>query len=195
MADNIKILLVDDEEDILKSFLRTLKREGYHIDTAQNGKEAWEKYQQNYYDVIISDWKMPEMDGLQLIEKIDQYVPRPHVIMITAFADEKSAIEAHHHHAFDYLTKPVSNETLLAAVKKAAELKDGVIAALENWIATHPEQADAPEMGTFTDEQTWSARQALEEIRRNTDKGREIYQDIMQLTIDLLTRGVAKRDK
>nr|VFK58849.1 MAG: Response regulator receiver domain-containing protein [Candidatus Kentron sp. UNK]VFK68601.1 MAG: Response regulator receiver domain-containing protein [Candidatus Kentron sp. UNK] len=107
--NEVKVLIVDDEEDIAQGFERTLKREGYHVEQAYSGEEAWEKYQRQYFDVVLSDWKMGKMNGMDLLEKIDGNAPRSRVIMITAFGDEDSAIEAHHRHAFDYLKKPVDN--------------------------------------------------------------------------------------
>lgn len=196
MKNPMKVLLVDDEPEILKLFSRTLEREGYQVETAKSGTEGWEKYQNNYYDVVIVDWRMPGMDGMKLMQHIDGQIPRPHVIMITAYADRDSAIEAHHQHAFDYLTKPVDSDVLIDTVNKAAQRKDGIIAALESWVETHPEEADKPERASFSSgsmSRTWSAREILEEIRRNTPKGQQEYQKLVKLTVDLLTRGVIEK--
>jgi len=114
------------------------------------------------------------------------------VIIITGHGNEDSAIEAHHSHAFDYLNKPVSNDELLAKVGEAIQRKDGVIAALEEWVETHPEESSTPIKATLSEAQDghfWSAKEILEEIRGNTKRGREEYQKLIQLTIHLLTRG------
>ncbi len=188
------ILVVDDEPGIVAYFKDLLESEGYTVDTAYNGEEAWEKYQGRFYDVIIADWKMEKMDGMQLLQKIDELHPFAKVIMITAFGDEGSAIEAHRHHAFDYIKKPVHMNDLLRRVAEAVRRKDGVIAALEGWVADHPEESSRPLKATLSPakEQVWSAKDVLEEIKGNTEQGRKEYQKLVQLTIDLLNRGRIK---
>ena len=186
------ILLVDDDPEIVEQFARALKNEGYEVDTAFSGEEGWEKYQARYYDVVIADWKMQEMDGLELLHKIDQMNPQAKVIVITGFGDEDSAVQAHHDHAFDYLKKPVDIDDLLGKVEEAAQRKDGVIAALEDWVETHPEEASRPIKATLPEAQEghfWSAKEILDEIKSNTERGRQEYQKLIQLTIYLLTRG------
>lgn len=186
------ILLVDDEPEIVEQYSRALKREGYEVDTAFSGEEGWEKYQARYYDVVLADWRMEEMNGLQLLHNIDQMHPFAKVIIITAFGDESTAIEAHHYHAFDYLKKPVKIYELLNKVQEAIQRKDGVIAALEDWVARHPEESSEPLKATLSktqETQVWSAKDILEEIKRNTERGRKEYRKLIKLTIDLLTRG------
>jgi two-component system response regulator HydG len=186
------ILLVDDEPEIVEQYSRALKREGYEVDTAFSGEEGWEKYQARYYDVVLADWRMEEMNGLQLLHNIDQMHPFAKVIIITAFGDESTAIEAHHYHAFDYLKKPVKIYELLNKVQEAIKRKDGVIAALEDWVARHPEESSRPLKATLSEVrgvQVWSAKDILEEIKSNTERGRKEYRKLIQLTIDLLTRG------
>jgi len=187
------VLLVDDNPEIVEQFARALRNEDYEVDTAFSGEEGWGKYQKRYYDVVIADWKMEKMDGLELLHNIDQMNPSlAKVIIITGHGNEDSAIEAHHSHAFDYLNKPVSNDELLAKVGEAIQRKDGVIAALEEWVETHPEESSTPIKATLSEAQDghfWSAKEILEEIRGNTKRGREEYQKLIQLTIHLLTRG------
>ena len=188
-----RILLVDDEPGIVEQFARALKNEGYEVDTAFSGEEGWEKYQARYYDVVITDWKLQGMDGLELLHKIDQMNPQAKVIFITGFGDEASAVQAHHNHAFDYLKKPVEDiNDLLGKVGEAIQRKDGVIAALEDWVETHPEEASQPIKATLSEAQEghfWSAKEILDEIKGNTERGRQEYQNLVQLTIYLLTRG------
>ena len=186
------ILLVDDEPEIVEQYARALRSEGYEVDTAFSGEEAWEKYQARYYDVVIADWRMGKMNGLELLHNIDQMHPFAKVIIITGFGDESTAIEAHHYHAFDYLKKPVDIDELLNKVQEAIQRKDGVIAAIEDWVATHPEESSEPLKATLSEAQgvqVWSAKDILEEIKSNTERGRQEYRKLIKLTIDLLTRG------
>ena len=187
-----RILLADDEPEIVEQYARALRDEGYEVDTALNGEEGGEKYQACYYDVVIADWKMPEMNGLELLHEIDQMNPQAKVIIITGFGDEDSAVQSHHDHAFDYLKKPVDIDDLLGKVEEAVHRKDGVIAALEDWVETHPEEASQPIKATLSEAQEghfWSAKEILDEIKNNTERGRQEYQNLVQLTIYLLTRG------
>ncbi len=189
------ILLVDDEELIVKQFRRTLNRAGYTVDTAYSGEAGWEQYQKRYYDVVLVDWKMGKMSGMDLLAHIDNMHPNTKVIMITAFRDNETAIEAHHHHAFDFLTKPVKSEVLLEKVAEAMRRKDGIVMALEEWVITHPEKAARPHkatLGESGEKQFWSAKAILDEVKANTERGRHEYQKLIQLTIDLLTRGKIK---
>lgn len=186
------ILLIDDEPEIIEEFKKALVIEGYTVDTADSGEEGWEKYQNTYYDVLITDWKMGKMNGLALSDKIDRMHPSAKVIMITAYGDEDTAVKAHHCHAFDYLKKPVDMDDLLETVEEAVKRKDGVINALEDWVATHPEEAERAVEATLGGTQSWSAKDMLEEIKGNTERGRQEYQNLMQLTIDLLRRGRIK---
>ena len=186
------ILLVDDEHEIIENFQEALVSENYQVDFAYSGEEAWEKYQQKYYDVVVVDWKMGKMTGMDLLKEIDEKHPTSQVIMITAFSDEKKAIEAHHYHAFDYLTKPLSLKVLLEKVEEAISRKDGVIAALENWVVEHPEEANRPDEAIFSpsgETKVWSAKDILDAIKSNSPEGKDEYKKIIQLTIDLLTRG------
>jgi DNA-binding NtrC family response regulator len=188
-----KILLVDDEPEIVKQFKRALKSEGYHVETAASGEEGWEKYQSSYFNVVITDWRMGKMNGLELARKIDTQHPVTKVIIITAFGKEfEETMDPHHYHAFDYLKKPVEMDNLLNKVKEAVQRQDGVVAALEDWVETHSDEAARPIMATLSqqrEKQLWSAKDILEEIKGNTERGRQEYKKIIQLTIDLLTRG------
>lgn len=187
-----RILLVDDEPDIVEQYSRALQGEDYEVDTAFTGEEGWKKYQSHYYDVVIADWRMPDMDGLELLKNIDRMHPFAKVIIITAFGNEEFKRVVTSAHAFAYLEKPVDIGELLGKVKEAIKRKDGVIAALEEWVETHPEESSVPIKATLSEAQDghfWSAKEILEEIRGNTKRGREEYQKLIQLTIHLLTRG------
>jgi len=187
------ILVVDDEVHIVDQFARALKREGYDVDTASTGKEGWEMYQNRYYDVVIVDQRMEKMNsGMLLLQQIDAKHPSAKVIMITGYGDEQTAVEAHHNHAFDYLTKPVEIPELIETVKEAISRKDKIIDALEEWVETHPEEASQPDNVVFTDSgesKVWSAKDSLEAIKANLPEGQREYKNIIKLTLDLLTRG------
>ncbi len=114
-----KILIVDDEPKILKILSVMLKSNGYKVDTANNAMEALEKLKYNNFDLIISDIKMPEINGIQFMKKVfNDYWQMP-FIFITAFADVESAVQAMREGAVDYIAKPFEEERIFLSIEKA----------------------------------------------------------------------------
>ncbi len=117
----IRILVVDDEIINLQNIHHVLSREGYHVETASCGKEAVEFLTQNHFDLIITDLKMPDMDGVQVMNVAKEMQPDAEVIIITGYATVNSAVEAMAEGAFYYMSKPIKLNELRALVKKALE--------------------------------------------------------------------------
>jgi len=115
-----KILIVDDEPDMLKLLSMILREKtSYEITTTNNPMEAIELAKQSRFDLVISDLKMPGLDGMEIIDavkKIDEDIP---VIIITAFASVESASEAIQKGGFDFITKPFRKEQILFTIDKA----------------------------------------------------------------------------
>ena len=115
-----KILIVDDEPDMLKLLSMILREKtSYEITTTNNPMEAIELAKQGGFDLVISDLKMPVLDGMEIIDavkKIDEDIP---VIIITAFASVESASEAIQKGGFDFITKPFRKEQILFTIDKA----------------------------------------------------------------------------
>ena len=116
------ILLVDDEEKMRNLISMMLERKGFRTDKAIHGKHAMEKLSTNTYDLVISDIKMPEMDGKVLIQEMRKKNNLTPVIFITAFATIDSAVEMMQQGACDYVTKPFDEAKLLLAIDKAMTL-------------------------------------------------------------------------
>ena len=117
-----QILVVDDEQKMRDLLSMMLERRGFKVDRAVNGRNAWDMLNQNTYDVVISDIKMPEMDGRDLIRKMrHNRIPSP-VIFITAFATIDSAVDMMQLGACDYLTKPFDEAKIVFCVNKALKL-------------------------------------------------------------------------
>lgn len=119
-----KILVVDDEEIIRDSLYYILEKEGYEVDKAENGKEAFEKIKSTHYDLVITDIEMPVMKGTELLEKIKTFDIQTAVIIITAFGSLDTAITAMRNGASDYILKPVEFDELLIKAKRLFEVKD-----------------------------------------------------------------------
>jgi DNA-binding NtrC family response regulator len=115
----VGILVVDDEFSVRDSLYNWFKTEGYRTDTAENGMEALKKLQENPWDIVLLDIKMPGMDGVELqrhIKKIDNTIV---VIMITAYATVDTAVETMKEGAYDYLSKPVDPDKLSILIRNA----------------------------------------------------------------------------
>lgn len=116
-----RILLVDDEEKIRETFKLVLEGEGYEVETAVNGQDALNILKEKEFHVLITDFKMPKMNGLQLLKKVKENNIKVVVIFITAYSDIKDAVEAMKLGAFDYLEKNFSTDELLETIKGAVK--------------------------------------------------------------------------
>jgi len=114
-----RILIVDDEKKMRRILQIILKDQGYKIDFAQDGNEAWQHFQRTSCDLVITDLKMPGMDGMELLRLINKKNSDVPVIVITAYGSVESAVKAIKAGAFDYITKPFENEEIRIIVSKA----------------------------------------------------------------------------
>ena len=134
MIENSKILLVDDEDDILEFLSYNLKKEGFRIDTANNGISALKKLEKSKPDLIILDVMMPEMDGIEVCEKIREQDKFDDVLILflTARSEEYSELAGFSAGADDYITKPIKPKLLVSRVnailkRKRKKKNDGPI--------------------------------------------------------------------
>lgn len=116
-----RALVVDDERLTLKIISDILAKEDYEVKTALNCEKALELLQQNEFDVILTDIRMPGRNGLDLLQRIRTYNPDMPVIIMTGFASLETAMKAVQQGAFDYLTKPLEYNKLKSIMKNAAE--------------------------------------------------------------------------
>ncbi|HEB70586.1 MAG TPA: sigma-54-dependent Fis family transcriptional regulator [Desulfobulbus sp.] len=115
------ILVVDDEPNYLIVLAELLRDEDYEVFTADSATAALPIVRDTDLDLVLSDMKMPGMDGIAFMKKIKEFNKNLPVILITAYAEVEKAVEAMHLGAFTYLAKPFSNEQLLASIRKAIE--------------------------------------------------------------------------
>ncbi len=116
-----ELLVVDDEPQMLIAINDTLRRHGYGITTAGSGMEAMRKLKEKYYQLVITDMRMPEVSGLDLLRKVKNLTPQTPVILLTAYGTVQNAVEAMRDGAFDYLLKPFSSEALESVVRRALD--------------------------------------------------------------------------
>ncbi len=112
------ILVVDDENVARQSLVDILKLEGYNVMPASNGQAAIEWVRTHPIDLMVVDLRMPGMDGLEVIQVVNQVSPDTEIILLTAHGSTESAIQALRLRIHDYLTKPASPAQVLASVKK-----------------------------------------------------------------------------
>jgi excisionase family DNA binding protein len=118
-ADRPRILVVDDEQAVRDLLAKTLTLADYDVDTAADGPSALEKMRAVEYDLLITDLKMPGMDGLSVIREARRQTPELPIIVITGYSTEASAIEAINLGVAGYLTKPFRLPRILAAAARA----------------------------------------------------------------------------
>lgn len=111
-----KILIVDDEVDVCKTISRFLQQKGYVPIVANNGKDALSKLASEKPELILLDIRMPDMDGVECLKRIKKHNPKVIVIMVTCVTDIDTAKKAIELGAKDYITKPISFDSLETAV-------------------------------------------------------------------------------
>jgi len=121
MAENRRVLVVDDENLILKIISDILLKEGYEVKTAFNCEKALQLLKEYSFHVVLTDIRMPEKNGIDLLEEVRNFNPDIPVIIMTGYASLVTAVEAVRHGAFDYLTKPLDYNKLKGIIKHAVE--------------------------------------------------------------------------
>jgi DNA-binding NtrC family response regulator len=116
-----RILAVDDDALAREFLSETLRRKGYRVSCASGGQEALQLLRQQRYSLMVTDLKMPGIDGLGLLQETRRSHPETEVIVATAYASVESAVEAVRHGAFDYVTKPFTKERIEILVERALE--------------------------------------------------------------------------
>jgi DNA-binding NtrC family response regulator len=117
-----KILVVDDEKNMLTLMTKVLCKEGYELTCVSTGEEALRHLETEWYDLIVSDLKLPGMDGLELLKKVKAIHPAVPYLVLTAFGSVDTAVAAMKEGAHDYLTKPVNIEEIKVVVRRALDL-------------------------------------------------------------------------
>jgi DNA-binding NtrC family response regulator len=122
---NKKMILVIDDEDIVRtSCSRTLAPAGFDVRLARNGVEGLKVLEQEKLDLVLTDLKMPDMDGIEVLRKIKEGWPEVEVIIITGYQTVDTAVKAIKLGAFDYIEKPFTPDALITAVSKALDHKN-----------------------------------------------------------------------
>ncbi len=118
MSNSARILVVDDDREILKTFSTVLKDAGYVVDTAETGRDAVEKSTHNFYNVALIDIRLPDMEGTKLLTALRETTPKMVKIIVTGHPSLQNAVEAVNKGADGYIIKPASTEMLLDTIRE-----------------------------------------------------------------------------
>jgi DNA-binding NtrC family response regulator len=121
-----RVLVIDDEDIVRTSCKRTLVPEGYELEQSRNGVEGLKRLEEDRFDLVLTDLKMPDMDGIEVLRIIKDRWPEVEVIIITGYQTVETAVKAIKLGAFDYIEKPFTPDSLAAAVDKAFAHRKGV---------------------------------------------------------------------
>jgi len=113
-----RILVVDDEENARTALSRILTRDGHQVAAAANGQQALEYLRDNDVDLIITDMNMPIMNGITFLRELNRTLPASNVIMVTAYGEVESYLEAMNLGAFEYINKPLKIDELNNVIAK-----------------------------------------------------------------------------
>ena len=119
----MKILLIEDEKITRITLTNTLRKEGYRVVNSETGKDGLEHFRRENFDVVITDLRLPKMNGLDILKAVKERSPDCFVIVITAYATVETAVEALKMGAYDYLTKPFSPDKLLSMLDHIRQLR------------------------------------------------------------------------
>jgi len=122
MERKINILVVDDEQIILDSIEKHLRKENYNVRTALSVSEAQRLMEETRFDIFLMDLMMPDIDGMEFMRMVKTDQPKVPVIMITGYATINTALQAKQLGAFDYIAKPFTRKELMGVIRRAAEL-------------------------------------------------------------------------
>ena len=129
---NIKILIVEDDASSRFILRKLLKHKGYEVHTAVNGKEALSKISEGYFDVVIADWLMPEMDGIELTKRIRRdFEKQPIIFILTAIAIKEAKEKALNSGADEYLEKPLNVENIFALIENSLKREKSSVKIIE----------------------------------------------------------------
>jgi DNA-binding NtrC family response regulator len=118
MSESARILVVDDEESIRRTVSMTLKHAGYSVDMAENGKQAIEKSEVNFYNLALIDIRLPDMEGSELLTALKETTPKMIKIILTGYPALQNAVRAINKGVDGYLIKPVKTDELLTCIKE-----------------------------------------------------------------------------
>lgn len=118
------VLLVEDELNVAKGLEMVMREEGYDVDLADTGQRALDKFRASEFDLLVADLRLPDMDGMDVIQQVREKRPKTNVVIITGYPSVSSAVQAVRMGVSDYLRKPFTEDEFKTAVKSALKEKE-----------------------------------------------------------------------
>ncbi len=179
------LLVVDDEPDLRTLYELTLLREGYDVETAGNVEDAWQRLTDRTYSAVITDMRLPDGTGLELLKRLESARRREKTIVITAYGSAEGAVEALKAGAFDYLTKPVDLRQFRSVVASALG-RSPTIAAAALAAAARDDAAAAPPRGGVAGAEATRLHPALSRLA-----GRSVAMQQVRSLVERVARSMA----
>jgi DNA-binding NtrC family response regulator len=121
LVDTLRILIIDDEPIVGKRLKPALEKNGYEVETFTTGREALTRFEEGKFDIVVTDIRMDEIDGIEVLKRALKIDPKTKVIIITGYATIEMAREALAKGAFDFISKPFKPDELREVILRAAE--------------------------------------------------------------------------
>ncbi len=118
------VLLMEDEMNVAKGLEMVMREEGYEVDLADTGQGALDKFRASEFDLLVADLRLPDMDGMEVVQHVREKRPRTNVVIITGYPSVSSAVQAVRMGVSDYLRKPFTEDEFKTAVKSALKEKE-----------------------------------------------------------------------
>lgn len=124
MSDRKKILIVDDDKNIRTALSILLEEEGYDVDTAETGHEALDKTNSKIFNLVLLDFRLPDVEGTKLMRQIKDTIPKMRKIMLTGFPSMSNAVESVNFGADAFIVKPCDTNDLICKIKEQLKKQD-----------------------------------------------------------------------
>lgn len=170
-----KIFIIDDDKDICLLLEKFLAKKNYEADSANSGEEAVRKLKKIDYDCVLCDYKLPDSDGIEMLQRIKILQPHTPVIIITGYSDVKTAVETLKKGAYDYVTKPLFPDEILMTIQ-------GAISTGKQKQLQPEETSKAPSNGTSAPKR----RNVSSMVKNEFISGRSKQSEVVQKHIDLI---------
>jgi DNA-binding response OmpR family regulator len=121
--EKLRVLMVDDETEFLRAMVKVLRKRGMDACGEESGQAALDRMEKEAFDVVILDFMMPGLDGMEALRRIKRKWPDTEVIMLTAVGSVEAALEGMRNGAFDYVLKPAEIDDLMEKIRQAGERK------------------------------------------------------------------------
>ena len=134
------VLLMEDEMNVAKGLEMVMREEGYEVDLADTGQGALDKFRTSEFDLLVADLRLPDMDGMEVVQHVCEKRPRTNVVIITGYPSVSSAVQAVKLGVSDYLRKPFTEDEFKTAVKSALKEKEACVEMEEHEKKHHGEE-------------------------------------------------------